>query len=144
MLGRVIFKKEYPRPVLEETEGGVGEKEIPALLNCSDGMDYLNRILEKTVYVLIPERREGRAVFIKESKNAADLYKLDIVITEYDSHITTALSVDYFVDVSELKEVILLADRVRFAVREEQVVLMLDYYTHATFRSGRRMPPFDL
>lgn len=99
MLGNVIYKKEYlPAPVEDAQEEK--PQKLPEAFENLNGMEALMRTLEKTTYILLPERMEGREQFIRESKEAADYHQLDITIQEYNNRISTMLHIDWYAVVS--------------------------------------------
>ena len=79
MLGSVIYEKTFPRETFEETQV-LPVEILPEQLREPSGMEYLKKLLEKSTYVLLPEKMEARNLFIREAKKAADYYELDIVI----------------------------------------------------------------
>lgn len=111
----------------------------------SDSKSYFKKIFENTVMVMIPERIEGREMFIDAAKEMGEFYQIDIVITEHDDRISVTYSVDCGVNFRGLKKIISMADDLNFRSNEETVLLTLIYYTHATYRSGRKIyPPHEL
>ena len=91
----------------------------------------------------MPERIEGRDYFIDLAKEIAEAYLIDIVIRERKDRITITYSLDYEAGFSCLKPIIQLADELTFQSNNSNsaVLASLDYYTHATYRSGVRVLP---
>ena len=101
------------------------------------------KILESTVSVLMPERLENLDYFISVTKEIADLYEMDVLITEHDEKITVRLKLDIDGSFPALKRLILLTDDISFdcGEKERQITILLTYYTHAIYRSGKQAFP---
>ena len=101
------------------------------------------QIIENSVRVLMPERLENLDYFISVTKEIADLYEMDVLITEYDEKITVRLKLDIDGSFPALKRLILLTDDISFdcGEKERQIIIMLTYYTHAIYRSGKQVFP---
>lgn len=144
MSGKVIYQKEYPRLSYEEWDhlgddvGQLKEYRYPG------GSSALcKKIIENCVRVLMPERLENLDYFISVTKEIADLYEMDVLITEYDEIITVRLKLDIDGSFPALKRLILLTDDISFDCREKerQIIILLTYYTHAIYRSGKQVFP---
>lgn len=86
---------------------------------------------------------EERNCFIDLAKEIAEAYLIDIVIKKRKDRITVTYTLDYEAGLSCLKPIIQLADEIIFQSRNSNsaVLASLDYYTHATYRSGVRVLP---
>lgn len=103
--------------------------------------DYVRKLITESVCVIMPERIEGRDYFIDLAKEIAEAYLIDIVIRERKDRITVTYTLDYEAGFSCLKPIIQLADELIFQNREDHVFISLDYFTHATYCSGRVVCP---
>ena len=145
MSDKIIYEKKYS-PLMQEDFISTEETGInKTAMTESDSESYFKKIFENTVMVMIPERIEGREMFIDATKEMGEFYQIDTVITEHDDRISATYSVDCGVNFRGLKKIISLADDLNFRSNEETVLLTLIYYTHATYRSGRKIsPPHEL
>lgn len=146
MADRVIYEKKYSDLLKEEDNRIMSEMaSFPAATSEKQSAEYFKKLFENTVLVLIPERIEGREVFIDAAKEMGDLYQLDTVIKEHEDRISDTYAVDCCVNFRGLKKIIMLADDLSLDYGDNVVFLTLYYYTHATYRSGRKItPPHDL
>ena len=105
--------------------------------------DYVGKLITESVCVIMPERIEKREYFIDLAKEIAGVYLIDIVIRERKDRITVTYALDYEAGFSCLKPIIQLADELTFQSSNgnSAVFASLDYYTHATYRSGVRVLP---
>ena len=99
--------------------------------------------VENQVCILIPERQRLAEKFIRTACEVSKLYRLDIKITQYSDHI----SVDYYFNAAGglryLREIVKYADEISFFANSMgyDIVMCLDFYTHAVFRNGHLMHP---
>lgn len=145
MSDKIIYEKKYSHLMQEDyIHAGETSDNTATMAEC-ESKSYFKKIFENTVLVLIPERIEGREIFIDAAKEMGEFYQIDTVITERDDRISVTYSVDCGVNFRGLKKIISLADDLNFRSNEDTVLLTLIYYTHATYRSGRKIsPPHEL
>ena len=139
MQGNVIYQRTYPQSEhLDEAIPYCNEK-----IQFPKGSDLCKKILENTVQVLIPERVRLRETFCAIAKETADLYEMDIIITQYDTLITVDLGIDCYGKFSALKPLILMSDDISFERTHptRHLTLQLTFYTHALYNSGRLIHP---
>lgn len=144
MPGKVIYQKEYPRLSYEEWDRLGDDVGQPKEYRYPGGSSALcKKIIENSVRVLMPERLENLDYFISVTKEIADLYEMDVLITEYDEKITVRLKLDIDGSFPALKRLILLTDDISFdcGEKERQITILLTYYTHAIYRSGKQVFP---
>lgn len=144
MSGKVIYQKEYPRLSYEEWDRLGDDVGQPKEYRYPGGSSALcKKIIENSVRVLMPERLENLDYFISVTKEIADLYEMDVLITEYDEKITVRLKLDIDGSFPALKRLILLTDDISFdcGEKERQIIILLTYYTHAIYRSGKQVFP---
>lgn len=142
--GKVIYEKAYPEPDVSEMElEATGQPSAEAeKLTFNEIMEKLTRGRE---LVLLPQRQESAKAFVNTAARIAEMYGIDVKITQFDSHVT----VDYCFNCSGcmgfLKEVLVYADDISFSrdVKGFDIMLSIDHYTHAVYRNGRKMRPMD-
>jgi len=139
-----IYEKQFPKwemPTEEEM------KEIDVAGEETEHLTFeqiLEKIYKDVVYVLMPERREEAKVFIRKAISVSELYEMDIKIEHHFSHISATYYFDYSGGMKYLTDVIGMADDIAFFGRKDHkydIVMSLDFYTHAEYRRGRRVQP---
>lgn len=105
--------------------------------------DYVRKLITESVCVIMPERMVERDYFIDLAKEIAEDYLIDIVIRERKDRITVTYTLDYEAGFSCLEPIIQLSDELTFRSSNSNsaVLASLDYYTHATYRSGEKVLP---
>ncbi|MBM6721559.1 hypothetical protein [Pseudoflavonifractor phocaeensis] len=138
-MDRIIYEKEYPRESPEEGMKGTEEWKMPDM----SLEEFMQRGYEKQFSIPIPERVNGAQAFIAAVKDVSELYKLNVKITERTDHISADFYFNAGGSMRYFKEVLRLADDVSFFsnVLGYDIVMSLDYYTHAVFIRGRRIYP---
>ncbi len=102
------------------------------------------KIYEGVEYVFIPERAEAANEFIRKAIEVSDLYEMDIKIKKRASHISVTYYFDFGGGMKALTDIIGMADELAFFGRKDKeydIVMSLDFYTHAVYRNGRRVEP---
>ena len=137
---KIIFEKTYPkrhREIPSPYKRRSGEQGTPAL----DGL--LKRIEEDCTCVLIPERQRAVQSLIRLARKISECYKLDIKITEHDTHISICCYFGAAGGMGFLRELLAGADDISFFshVNGHEIVMCLDYDTHAVFHKNRRLYP---
>ena len=86
----------------------------------------------------------GAQAFVAAVKDVSELYKLNVKITERTDHISADFYFNAGGGLGYMKEVLKLADEISFFsnVRGYDIVMSLDYYTHAVFVGGRQVHPW--
>ena len=137
----IIYEKTFPREAIPENNA-----EDTKANNDTERISFeeiMERIYKNVVYVLMPGREEKAKHFIRKAIEVSELYELDIKIVKHFSHI----SADYYFNsggqMKYLLEVIREADDISFFanIKGYEIVMCLDFYTHATYRNGRMMRP---
>ena len=144
-MGNVIYEKRYPRENAEgiETLSKTLDKETEETQQIPTFEEFLRQVYENQVCILIPERQRLAEKFIRTACEVSKLYRLDIKITQYSDHI----SVDYYFNavggLRYLREIVKYADEISFFANSMgyDIVMCLDFYTHAVFRNGHLMHP---
>ena len=139
-----IYEKAFPKweiPTEEEM------KEIDIAGEETEHLTFeqiMEKIYKDVVYVLMPERCEEAKAFIRKAIEVSELYEMDIKIEHNFSHISATYYFDYSGGMKDLTEIIGMADDIAFFGRKDHkydIVMSLDFYTHAEYRRGRRVQP---
>lgn len=141
----ILFEKKYSQFIQDccnsaLNSNGAEQREDGASINTDE---YVRKLITESVCVIMPERIEGRDYFIDLAKEIAEAYLIDIVIRERKDRINVTYTLDYEAEFSCLKPIIQLADELTFQSNNSNsaVLASLDYYTHATYRSGVKVLP---
>lgn len=150
MFQKVIYKKKYERTTLEEIEAEFAELSSEVEMG-DDGpseekgssKDIFRRLNEGVVYVPLPERESIAKAFINQAIEISENYQIDTEIRQGCGTITVMFSFDCGAAMGFLKGVIQYADDISFFSNTNgyEIVLVLDFYTCALFRHGRKMRP---
>ena len=138
-MSRIIYEKEYPRETPEEQTYELEGRKIPDI----SFAEFMRRGYENRFSIPMPERENGAKAFIAAAKNVSALYQLDVKITEHIDHICADFYFNAGGSLRYMKEVLKLADDVSFFanVCGYEIIMSLDYYTHAVFVGGRQVYP---
>lgn len=139
MSNKIIFKKVYSRvdDLLREIGGcdpNLPEEEVFA----SSLRELLKKDCEEKVFVLIPQRVEQQELFIDASIALSEAYQIDLLIMEHTDRISAAFTVAYAANLPRMKELVQIADDINFICGpgENEMQIILDYYTHSIYRNG--------
>lgn len=150
MFQKVIYKKKYDRMTVEEIEQAFlddsrdfSENEKPMIEKESSSQDVFKLLNKGAVFVPLPEREQLAKDFIKQAILISETYQIDTEIREGGGSITAMYSFDCGGAMGFLKSVIQYADDISFFSNTNgyEIVLALDFYTHALYRHGRKMRP---
>ena len=138
-MGHIIYEKEYPKETHEEQETRLNEWKIPDI----SFEEYMRRGYENRFSIPMPDRENGAQAFIAAAKDVSELYQLDVKITEHIDHISADFYFNAGGSMRYMKEVLKLADDISFfpGVNGYDIIMSLDYYTHAVFVGGRQVHP---
>ena len=120
MFQKVIYKRQYNKPTIEEIEAEIADEPIPA------------------------EVKEPIAkAFISQAIEISENYQIDTEIRQGAGTVTVMFSFDCGGAMGFLKSVIQYADDISFfsSTNGYEIVLALDFYTYALYRHGRKMRP---
>ena len=142
---KVIYEKKFPKwemPSDEELAKIKTEKreDIEHLTH----EQIMERIYKDVIYVLMPERAEKAKEFVCKAIEVSELYEMDIKIEYHLSHISATYYFNYGGGMKDLTDVIGMADDIAFFGRKDKaydIVMTLDFYTHAEYRKGRQVNP---
>lgn len=144
MDGKIIFSRTYDKAkdadILDNHEIASPVNSNASLLPWNNFYEQFN---ENTSFVVMPQRLSMRREFVNAAIEVAEHYSIDVVITEYDERITADLSFDCGSAMKLIKRVISYADDISFfcGIRGREITLSVDFYTHAVFRSGKKLAP---
>lgn len=135
-MAKTLYKKRYPKKEAAELFIPFERKDEPKKISFDDIMQEL---FQDTVYVRIPERKENAKRFIQTAIEVSNTYEIDIKIEEHLSHLTVYYYFDCSGCMGFLKQVVAYADDLTFFSHIEgyDIVMAIDYYTHAVYRRGR-------
>ncbi len=142
----VIYKKNYSRE-LAEADDKIMEEMYKTPNNATQFKEKtcFQNIFENMVQVLVTERIEASELFIEAAKEMGEYYQIDTIITKHEDRISVIYAVESGINFPGLKKMIALSDDLNFRNDNGTVLLTLFFYTHATYRSGRRVtPPHNL
>ena len=134
---QIIYEKAYPKRNQDELAT------LPSQSGAPTPDSFLKQLETSYTCILIPERQRAARSFVQLARKISELYELDIKITEYDTHI----SVSYYFNAGGglrcFKDPAVYADDVTFFsnVNGYEIVMCLDYYTHAVINKKRRLYP---
>ena len=144
-MGEVLYEKKYPKESPEDLEelqrqldaGDLEEHEMPS------AEEFFRRLRKDDLYIPLPERKQKAANFIRAARKVSQLYELDITITKHISHISAEFCFTASAGLRDLLDVMRLADDIAFFanIRGYEIVLCLDFYTHAVIHKGRWINP---
>ena len=89
MFQKVIYKRQYNKPTIEEIEAEIADEPIPAEVKepapskykCSS-KDIFKQLNEGAVYVPLPERKPIAKVFISQAIEISENYQIDTEIRQ--------------------------------------------------------------
>ena len=138
-MSRIIYEKEYPKGTPDEQTYTPEGRKIPDI----SFEEFMRRGYENRVSIPIPDRENGAKAFIAAAKDVSQLYRLDVKITEHIDHISADFYFNAGGSLHYIKEVLKLADDISFFanVCGYDIIMSLDYYTHAVFVGGRQVHP---
>ena len=139
----VLFEGKYPQFTEADCKRMLDEVTSTAMPYSAivSPEERCRKLFENTVRVLMPERVEGKKYFIQLAKDIAASYGIDTTITEYDDRLVAAFTVDCYNQYAFFRKILFISDEIHFDNKGENVIFSLAYYTHATYRSGRRITP---
>ena len=138
-MSHIIYEKEYRKETPEEQTYEPEGRRTPDI----SFEEYVRRGYENRFSISIPDRENGAKEFIAAAKDVSELYRLDVKITEHIDHISADFYFNAGGSMRYMKEVLNLADDISFFsdVDGYEIVMSLDYYTHAVFVGGRQVHP---
>ena len=138
MSDSIIYEKHYPK-------ANTAEKEIESASGAEplSFEQIMEKIYKDVVYVPLPEKQAAAREFLEEAIAISNTYEIDVKILQHLERIEVKYYFDYAVSVGFLKDVIMFADDISFFEDVEgfNLVLSLDFYTHAVYRKERCIIP---
>lgn len=141
----VIYEKKFPKwemPSDEELAEIKGDTDEPKEHLTFE--QIMEEIYEGIENVLMPERAEAANEFVRKAIEVSNLYEMDIKIEKRTSHISATYYFDFGGGMKHLTDIIGMADDLAFFGRKDKeydIVMSLDFYTHAVYRNGRKVNP---
>lgn len=101
MFQKVIYKRQYNKPTIEEIEAEIADEPIPAEVKepapskdkCSS-KDIFKQLNEGAVYVPLPERKPIAKAFISQAIEISENYQIDTEIRQGAGTVTVMFSFD--------------------------------------------------
>lgn len=139
---KIIYEKKFPKITREEYDQRIEDtySELPPFRH-QDSQTFVKNLLESVVRIIIPDRMENSGFFISMAKQVAEHNEIDTVITEYEDRYVAEFHIDNDSTSFGMKDLIEYADHVSFGCKDENAVVGVIYYTHATYRSGKQVTP---
>lgn len=139
---KVIYEKKFHQLSDEDCERFYNEVNTDFMAAAKkDPALFCKQLLESTIRVIMPDRVENSGFFIAMAKEIAEYYEMDTVVTEYEDRLSAEFRINCDDTYSGLKQIIKLSDDICFRCDNGDVILGTIYYTHATYRSGKRIKP---
>ena len=136
----ILYKKEY-------THDEVNECVHPAKSTTdedrSNARDFIDRLFDSITTEPLPQREEHVVYFVQAAIELSVQCGLDIEIRKYETHISVDFSFDKGCVIRGRNRLFQMADEITImsGLNGRDVVLTLDYFTHAIYRDGRRIFP---
>lgn len=143
-MAKVIYEKRFPKKDVDELfESLEASAELQDELMPPSFQDMMNELNRNTVYVLMPEREASAQQFLRTAIDVSSTYQLDIKVKEHRSHITVYYYFNSSGCMGFLRRVLEYADDLAFFtnIKGYDIVMAIDYYTHAVYRRGRKVNP---
>lgn len=102
--------------------------------------EFIKQMRDYTVYVPVPERLEGKDGFTDLAINLSERYQYDVDIFDHGNEIEVIFYFELFAYLSELKELLILADKIVVecdSTKENSLKVILEYYTHEQYFNGK-------
>ena len=147
MSSETIYEKKFPKqemPSFEELD------EVKVSTDVDENKERLSfeqimaEIYKDVIYVFMPERAKAADEFVRKAIEVSELYEMDIKIEKSASQISATYYFDFGGNMKHLTDIIGMADDIAFFGRKDKaydIVMSLDFYTHATYRNGRQVNP---
>ena len=140
--GKVVYEKKFPHLSAEDCEQLYTEAKTDYMAAAKKDLAmFCKRLLESTIRVIMPERVENCGFFIAMAKEIAEYYEIGTVVTEHDDRLSVEFRINCDDTYSGLKKIIEFSDDICFRCDNGDVILSIIYYTHATYRSGKKIKP---
>lgn len=157
MFQKVIYHKTYPKPAIDEFEASLDPsiEKFEAIMEDSlkessdtstptpSSKDIFKMLHKGAVFVPLPEREAMAKKFIETVKDISESYEIDTEIKTGSGTITATFYFNCGAAMGFLKQAICLSDDIAFItnIGGYELVMSLDFYTHALFRHGKQFRP---
>lgn len=142
---KVIYEKKFPKWDMQSDEDSAEvEIEVDEEKEHLTFEQIMEAIYKDVIYVFLPDRVEKAKAFIRKAVEVSELYEMDIKIEQRTSHISVTYYFDFGGGMKALTDIIGMADELAFFGRKDNaydIVMSLDFYTHAVYRNGRQVEP---
>lgn len=145
MCKKIIYEKKYQQWFQDAGSPDINDTSKEAFsTGHASAEDFLSSLLEKAVFVLLPERVENVPSFVNLGIRIGEECLADTTILEYDDHVSVTYALQKNVPYIGLKELAFMADEASFQNDEDYIYVSFDYYTYATYKSGKRVFPPEI
>ena len=147
MSSETIYEKKFPKlemPSFEELDEVKVSTDVDENKEGLSFEQIMAEIYKDVIYVLMPERAKAADEFVRKAIEVSELYEMDIKVEKRTSHISVTYYFNFGASMKYLTDIIGMADDMAFFGRKDKaydIVMSLDFYTHATFRNGRQVNP---
>ena len=145
MFSKIIYEKTFPKdPILEALK----QQESADLFNEEQAQypSFLSMMLCRelqTTYIPRPYRIRNRKRFINAVIALSDFYEIDLTVMQSRGLISATFYFDICAGMHNLNNIMGMADEFEFLtnVREHDICMTLNYYTHKIIRNGITISP---
>ena len=132
-----IYERHYPKVELAHAEDS--EKQTEPL----NFEQIMEKIHKDVVCVPLPEKQAAAKEFLNTAIELSNAYEIDVHICQHFDRIEVKYYFAYATSVGFLKDIVIQADDISIFKDTEgfNIVISLDYYTHATYRKDRWIIP---
>ena len=136
----VLYKKEYAHDEVDEC---VRPAKSTTDEDRRNARDFIDRLFDSITTEPLPQREERVTYFVRAAIELSARCSLDIEIRKYENHISVDFSFDKGCVIRGQNRLFQMADEITImpGLNGRDVVLTLDYFTHAIYRNGRQISP---
>ena len=136
----VLYKKEYAH---DEANECVSPAKPMTDEDRQNARDFIDRLCDSITTEPLPQREECVTYFVRAAIELSARCSLDIEIRKYENHISVDFSFDKGCVIRGQNRLFQMADEITImpGLNGRDVVLTLDYFTHAIYRNGRQISP---
>ena len=137
-MSRIIYSKQYPKvdiiAELERVSGpAAADKPRPS------AEEFFKDIEENLTYEPIPGRAEKKELFISKAKKFSKMYGISVKILEQEDGLQVMFISDHVMLLNgSLSK---MADEIDIITHDDEITLVMAYYTHLRYLHGRLLSP---
>ena len=136
----VLYKKEYARNEIDEC---VAPAKSTTDEDRQNARKFIDRLFDSITTEPLPQREERVICFVRAAIELSVQCSLDVEIRKYETHISVDFSFDNGCIIKGQNRLFQMADEITMmsGLHGRDIVLTLDYFTHAIYRDGRQIYP---